>query len=367
MSSVLGEFTPKSLDYTSSSAQLVGNGAGPNLALTGACVDGNIYSCQANMLRLYINHAKLMLDGTLQTVKAVNPSFNSMKAGQSAKDETADHDENVKAADGKESTDHDETFDWSMVSETQYKALFKEKDQSKLYLSVEGTKYEIYANADLNSGGTSTGIVKTTLSYTDATHWSVDATIAGMKCNEADPRAPMTLRVQMTRKGTLWTGKAHHYNGIWSYGGHPLAGPENQITCLIEPSDTMSMTFYMEFIGNDVGAKANVYTMLRNKSSLTDIASWGIDQSCPNLLGSYYAATGDSCEAHYADPKDIDLRVYVNPFCNPDSTDIAKWNDNCSSLAGAEEVAAEAFDSQNGWDPPSTFYTTAITVPTSVE
>ena len=242
--------------------------------------------------------------------------------------------------------------------ETQYKALFMKKTRVS-FTSVEGTKYEIYANADLNSGGTSTGIVKTTLSYTDATHWSVDATIAGMKCNEADPRAPMTLRVQMTRKGTLWTGKAHHYNGIWSYGGHPLAGPENQITCLIEPSDTMSMTFYMEFIGNDVGAKANVYTMLRNKSSLTDIASWGIDQSCPNLLDM---RTG-VLRGHYADPKDtfactsIRFAIRIRQTSQSGMTIVRH---------GRWEVAAEALTHRTAGIRLD-IYTTAITVPTSVE
>ena len=312
------DFTPNSLALEGGAGSLVvkrqEEGGDP-------CADADdLYDCQATLLRLYLDMARDFVSMTQTVVEEIGTALGDLPDGSAGT-----------------VTEGAQTIHYSKTSATRFSILIEESAPAAYFDINEGTYTLRFDLDNFSDSEGNAGQLDTTVSFTDDENWSVVLFLAGMDCDDSDPRAPERIHIRVTRAGTLWTGKAMFYSGRW------LADP---VSCDLEEEDDTSMNFYTDFIANDTAARASVYMMSRTKDDLSDIEDFGMDQ-----LGDNFSIPDDTTP-------------YVNPFCNPATTLDALWGDDCSSLDTA--LAAADYGPATDWILPSEFYLLDVTIPSSL-
>ncbi|MGK5088451.1 hypothetical protein WDW86_12905 [Bdellovibrionota bacterium FG-2] len=253
-------------------------------------------------------------------------------------------------------TDNGQVISYSKTTATKYSVLVKNSaGVPYLYVDMDGANFNLKMAFDgmpADAGAVGSAPVAGTFqfsgTYTDETHWSVTAYMAGMECSSTDVAAPGSVMIKMAREGTLWKGKAMMYNPRWVGQG---------LTCSTTPSDSTGITMYTDFVANDAAAKAKVFLMSRAETSLADIDSF----SFPNLLATYSANPGLQDMFGQAGS----LAAYANPFCNSAaSLTSATWNSDCTGVDSA--IAAASFMAATEWIAPKTFSESTLTIPSSL-
>ncbi len=327
LQSISSNFLPSSLDYSSGVNKphtfLSQNSEDP-------CVGLDLFACQPILLKLYLNMGQMFLDNAREIISEIGSNIGDIPNGSSGT-----------------VTDGNETIGYSKASSTDFSILMKNNGSPAGYVDVNGDQYKIQLNlanmSDDNSNGEEeTGKLDIEVSYTNDQTWTITIFIAGTSCQESDARAPERVRIQISRAGELWTGKAMLYNGRWFSGISDSSTP----SCGIAESDEKSMNMYTDFVGNNIASKASVYMMSRTKSDLSDIANFGMDSLSTNFGISFNTS------------------AYGNPFCNSTSDLIALWGDDCSSLDAT--VSSASYGSSSDWIAPNMFYQQIITLPTAL-
>ncbi len=292
-----------------------------------AAVGNDLFACQPVLLRLYIALSKTFFDMGTTVIDQVGTQMGAIADGASGTVNIENHQKVV----------------YSKTDSTHFTLLLKDSaDASMGYIKVDGTSINIKMNIggiDSTQAGTMLGL---TMTYTDANNWTVDSTLTGMTCNPDDPRAPKSIWVHIAKADALWKGKAIIYNPIWL---------DNNPTCSTAEADNISMNFYTNFVGNDTAAKAGVFLIQRNVTSLASIDTYAMSRICDNYM---------TCNAGTA----ATVAAFTNPFCNPQATNTATWGDDCTSTAAA--VGAADYGLASDWIVPSVFATTTVTIPDSI-
>lgn len=232
-----------------------------------------------------------------------------------------------------------------------YSSLFEicENPTSLMYLDVTANIYQMkldITSISADDKDPSTGVLQVGITFTDSDTWIVAAIVTGKDCEAQDVRAPSSFAVNVTKEGELWTGHAQMYNGVWQQG---ITGGQ-QPSCSTQATDDLSMMFNTDFVANNTAAKANVYTTERNLATTAEISVHPLSKMCSDYL---VAGAGQA-----------DTTAYANPFCNPDATDVAVWNDSCASQSST--VANTAFPGVAVFTTPSAFHTQAVTLPSAL-
>ncbi|MEK6706709.1 MAG: hypothetical protein AABZ06_13070 [Bdellovibrionota bacterium] len=326
LDTVSKNFTPSSLDYTSSTVMSLSSSGNMRAQDSNPCAGYDLFGCQPVLLRIYINMAKMFLDLTKQIVSDTSTHLGPLQDG----------------ATGIVNQD-DKTIYYKKTSDTNYEILIKSSTASMGHIKVTSTGATVIMDMSQlpDSPG---GKFKVEVSYTDENNWSISAMLAGMSCQPDDVRAPRSFWVKMAKANDIWKGKAIIYNPVWaSFASEP--------TCDTTATDSTSMNFYTDFVGDNTAAKASVYMIQRDKTSLSDISTYGMSNLCTN-----YSINNCGMGAS--------LTAYLNPFCNPAATDVAAWNSSCSGTSTA--VSNADFGSASDWIVPYDFYQITITLPDSI-
>lgn len=318
---VQNDMAPDSLNYTqnaaaSVSAAKVGSSGNP-------CENAaDLFDCQPILLQLYMQIAQGMVGAVRTIIDGVGTAMGTVADGSSGS-----------------ATWGTTSVQYSKTTSTDYSILVLGTGSTPVgYVDVSSNVYTVKMDlSNIDDDGGNSGQIQATITYTDANTWSIVFFLTGMACSESDVAAPERIHIQVAKAGGLWIGKAMLYNPRW-YG--------NGLTCSTTPTDGTSMNFYTDFVGDDTAAKAKVYMMQRNKSSLDDIASYGMDSIGSNFGGG------------------SGVSAYANPFCNPAGTLDALWINDCTSRDAA--VGAAAFGASTDWITPYNFYQLSITIPSSL-
>lgn len=314
LTAVSGKFLPSSLSYSATRTQILRN----------PCAGLDVFACQPILLRLYVSLAKTMFDATRSVFSGVKDEVDSY----------ADNTTATGTADGF-------TFEGSKTDSDTFKVLLLKNTKPAVYIEVDGSTYTM--KGDITALGQGTGKMEVQVTFTDENTWKVDAWVTEMGCSSTDPRAPDIIRVLMDKTESLWKGKATFYSPRWV---------ATDPTCNDTPTDANGILFYTDFVGNNDAAKANVYTLLRNKTTVD--TSFPLNEICPDIITS---GTQANCMG-------VNISSYINPFCNPTSTNNALWNNSCTSHSSA--VSSATFGPESDWVVPSKFYIKTVSLPTTI-
>lgn len=318
LETVSGELTPDSLNYAQNSASV----SAPTKAASEGdpcAVVGDLFACQPILLQLYMDLAQDILDTVIDIIGGAGTAMGNVADGASG---TA--------------TWEGISVQYSKTSATDYSILLLQNAIGLGYVDVSGTTYTLKMNLDgIGQGGA--GQFETVVNYTDANTWTIDLLLAGMECQTDDVPAPERIKITVGKASGVWTGKAMLYNPLWI----------GDNTCSSTATNATAMTFYTDFVGNDTAAKANVYSMPRSKTDLSDIADWGMN----NFESNFGDGFGDTS-------------AYINSFCNPAGTLTALWNNDCSTYDAA--LGAASYGSADDWVTPNALYQLAVDVPDSL-
>ncbi|MFH1017718.1 MAG: hypothetical protein V1798_05975 [Pseudomonadota bacterium] len=326
---ISNDFVPESLDYSSSSQSRL-NPSSPRFASSGPCVGTDLFGCQPILLRIYIAINQLFAGQAVTTLDDVGSHMTDIADGTSGT-----------------VTEDTQTIEYSKTSDAEFSVLVKTNDGTPFaYLSLADSQFtmrlDIFAQpADTSGSGPTEGIFEISGTFTDENHWTVVSQMIGMNCQSDDVGAPQNIRVRMEKADGLWTGKAMMYLPRWA----------EDYTCDTTPTDSTGMVIYTDFVGDATAAKVSVFAM---RPSITDLSSIDMNDYALNDLSANYPEVIQGA----------DLSAYENPFCNPSSTDIAVWNDNCSGTSSA--VSEASFGSATDWLDPSEFAALTLAIPTSL-
>ncbi len=328
LSIILSNYTPDSLSYSSA-----------RLQSEGPCEGYNLFSCQPVLLRLYIDMQKMILTMAKEIVNHTQQKIDSVPDGS---EETG-----VTVPNGM-------TLDYKKTTSSKFSILLKKDSTPVLYLDVDGNNYTIKTNVNVMSEGQRPGMLEASIVYESETSWTAAVLLANMGCDYSDVQRPDVMKIIMTRNADLWKGKAMMYNPRWL-----VVNP----TCETEITDDIAMNFYTDFVADSAAAKANVYMMKRTVTSVDSITNYGFNALCTN--GTIPTLICNSNNVFGVSGKLSDgIVVYVNPFCNPDTTDIAEWSNTCSSYS--QTVSDAEFGSSSDWIIPSGLFNLSVVVPESL-
>jgi hypothetical protein len=324
LAAISDKFVPKSLDYSGGSAAMaVGVNATATAQNINPCVGYDLFGCQPVLLRVYISLAKMFFDMTRTVVDTLGVQLGSLADGSSG---------TVTTPEG--------TITYNKVSATEYSILMKKDGNPFSFISVNGSSATVKMDFTQSGNPEDRGSFETTVVYTDSDTWTVNALFRNENCDTDDARAPEMINVLIAKSGAVWTGKSMMYNPRWV----------GDVACTDTPTDGSSMNFYTDFVGDDAAAKVSVFLMQRDKSTLADISDFAMKNLCTK-----YNFCGDPAP---------DLSAYNNPFCNPDTTDVAVWDNSCGSYSTA--VSAADFGPASDWIIPNVFYTKTVSLPDSI-
>jgi hypothetical protein len=111
------------------------------------------------------------------------------------------------------------------------------------------------------------------------------------------------------------------------------------------------MNFYTSFVADNAAAKASVFTVKRNVASFDEVATHPLSAFCTDYLGG---CTG------------FDTTGYKNSFCNPDATDVALWENDCSAHSATVAATALPALATPVFSLPTDFYQATVTLPGSL-
>jgi hypothetical protein len=332
LAAVSSGMLPKSLTYSSGTRTLSDT--------RNPCAGYNLYSCQPVLLRLYMYMAKQMFDMTRQIFANVKEKVKTLPSGSSGTGE-------VIQGVG--------TLDYKKTSSSVFSLLIKQTSTQTpiVYLDASENAYTIKSNISTMSEGESSGKIEIAVTFTNENTWSISVLLTDQDCEANDVRAPRSMRIIVNKADGIWKGKAQLYNGVWMTTGG------SDPTCSTQPADSTSMNFYTDFVADDTAAKANVYMMPRDKNSLTDIVNWGMDSFCTKFLSGVL-----DCANWYNSQNGANVLEYKNPFCNPENTKVAVWNDSCGTYSSA--VSTADLGAASDWVTPYDFYQLSASVPSSL-
>lgn len=322
MLTISNGFVPQSLAYSSTqgSSQIHAAESGP---CTG--VEGGFIGCQPVLLRLYINLSKTLFNSSRQAIAEVSTYLGDLKGGSGSVQ------------------DGSITFYYNKTSGSKYSVLGKNAQGAAfMYITVSENNYTVkmdFGNLpqemqDQGDSSPSGSKFEMAFSYTAETAWNLTATMAGMACQADDVSAPGTLRLMISRSGSLWKGKAMMYNPRF-----------NQNSCDVTPTDETGMCIYTDYVADDVAGKANVFVMHPTVADVNEItdASYGISTLCTTS------------------PSVCNSQSLKNPFCNPTQTMIGLWDNTCTDNSSA--VSESAFGAATEWTTPRVLSEFGISLP----
>ncbi|MDY6935977.1 MAG: hypothetical protein SVZ03_17385 [Spirochaetota bacterium] len=340
LSNISNNFRPDSLGYSQSKHNKDGDDPCDFCEGESSC----LYDCQPVLLRLYIQLARTFLDATIQIVGEMGYHLGMLSDGSS----------------GTHTTPEDMTILYDKTSSTDFSLLIKYNDESVMYIDMNDDEYRVMADftkmPETEDDGS--GVIDIAVTYTNADTWTVETILTDVECEEDDPRAPERFRILMTKDSTLWKGKAILYSGRWA--------EDDTCSCSTVQSDEKSMCFYTDFVGDSIAAKANVYTMQRDKDDF-DFDDFGLNNICVNYwdIAPIFSFTSDENDCNtYLNWSER----YPNPFCNHLDTAIinAEWGCDCSDYSST--VANESWGSADDWvyTPYDFYHDLTINLPTNL-
>lgn len=319
-------FAPSSL--ATPAYMLTGNG---DISTQSLCTGVSFSECQARLLKAYLSFGKSLVDTTITLVSGIGGALGQLSDG----------------AAGSGSSGDGFTYYYNKPSSTVFSILAKNDTsaQSMLYLSVNGGTYTL--KLDGNQGRTPSAFkVTSTVAYTDASTWTVDLMIEGSSCDSTDVSAPSKVKIHLDKTNGLWTGKAMLYVPRWVDG-------TSAATCSTTASDSNSVMFYTDFVGNDIATKASLYFIPRTNATTT-YTGFGLNDLCTNFAS---VCTANSLTGGA-------LAAFTNPFCSTAASSNVVFNDTCSG--SDTTVSGSSYGAASSWTAPATYLTETVSLPSSL-
>ncbi|MBF0316037.1 MAG: hypothetical protein HQK52_21635 [Oligoflexia bacterium] len=352
LSTVESSLVPSSLTYSSSFTDARGDVADPQVEAdsAGPCTGYSYMGCQPVLLRMYMNMTKTFMRVTRLVLNKVGTEMGTVADGSSATETLSDS----------------ATLTYSKTDANNYSILLKDANGTPaMYLSLASgvvtlkTSLQYLPTSIRDSMGTDAPTtnekIQVTLTYTDENNWNIDSRVVGMACETDDVAAPSTIIIKVAKSSGVWQGKAMMYHPRW-------IGSSN--TCSTTPSDTTATCIYSDFVANNSAAKANVYMLARDVSTIS--STYIINKWCDNYAATLYGGNTSSCTGLFSNNGTGSASDYVSPFCmDPNSgSPVATWNSTCSSLSST--ISAADFGASSDWIAPSSIYSVDITIPSSL-
>ncbi|MBF0363006.1 MAG: hypothetical protein HQK49_18445 [Oligoflexia bacterium] len=318
------------------------------------CTGYSYMGCQPVLLRLYMNMAKTFMRVTRLILNKMGEKMGSIADGASGTLTLADS----------------STLTYSKIDTNNFSVLLKDANGNpSVYLTlVNGvvtlkTSLQYVPSTIRTSMGadapTTNEKIQVTLNYTDSNNWTLDSRIAGMACTADDIGAPNVIVIKVNKSNGVWSGKAMLNSPRWN-------GISSSYTCDTTPTNSTSVCIYTDFVANNTAAKANVYMLARNETTIS--SNYIINKWCDNYASTLYGGNTVNCTNLFKNSSTGagTSTDYVSPFCmNPVSgVPVASWNNNCSSLDTT--ISGTEFGANSDWIAPADIYSLDITIPASL-
>jgi len=311
------------------------------------CGTLDFIECQPRLLRFYIRTARLTFGFSRLIVLDVARGMGGIPDGSTGSIHIAAE---------------DVTVNYRKTSFLDFELLLKKANRSVGFIKVEPGHYELrFDIATLEAGNPDSkgGKIAIDVEYLDQGNWNTEITVTDTLCDPENPDDPEAAYLNVSRIGGLWKGLTTFYHGASARFDQPL-------TCDSPASDQNSMTIYTDFVANKVAAKAALYFMRRNETSMANVASFGLNGLCgkyPDLcqslgvsLGLPADTAGQTVANHFSQ--------FVNSYCAQRGSRDIQWNNTCSAVA--PEVADAPLQNGSSWMAPSVFSQLSISIPDAV-